>query len=787
MKKNFETKEEHPIRLRYYFLGSLVLWSILIGLSLAWNLRTEKSGILEAVRIEARTAFDKDVVYRRWNASRGGVYAPVTEVTQPNPYLDVLERDITTSLGKELTKINPAYMTRQVHELALKAYGIRGHITSLNPIRPANAPDPWETLALTAFQTGLKEASSVEEIEGNEYMRLMRPLLTEKGCLKCHAAQGYKLGDIRGGISVSIPMAPRIAITQSHILGLCVGHGLLWLAGLVGIGFAFRRLNQQIHKRMGVEEALRESEAQKKAILDGITSNLAFVNENLEVLWANKAAADSINRNADEVVGHKCHELWADPETPCVDCPTVKAFKTQRSEQTIMQTPDGRTWHEKGEPVFDENGKIVGVLEIAHDITEKLNAEEALRASEEKLARAKKMESLGLMAGGIAHDLNNILSGIVSYPELLLMDLPEDSPMWKPIKTIQESGMRAADVVEDLLTIAKGVATSKEVLNLNAVVTEYLNSAEYEKLEKTHSFVNCRTELDPDLLNMSGSPTHIKKILMNLVANASEAIEGSGTVAISTANQYLDEPLKGYEDVRIGEYAVLSVSDDGSGISPEDLERIFEPFYTKKMMGRSGTGLGLAVVWNSMQDHDGYINVKSSDKGTIFELYFPVTRDEVAAEGEEVPLEDYLGHGEKILVVDDEENQREIAGGILTKLGYNAESVSSGEAAIEYVRENPVDLIVLDMVMPQGINGRKTYGEIIKIRPKQKAIIASGYAKTKEVELAQELGAGKYIKKPYTLGKVGLAVKEELEQRVKELEKKSAAQAEGGGVRKSNG
>jgi len=274
---------------------------------------------------------------------------------------------------------------------------------------------------------------------------------------------------------------------------------------------------------------------------------------------------------------------------------------------------------------------------------------------------------------------------------------------------------------------------------------------------------------------------------MNLVMNASEAIEGAGIVTISTENRYLDEPLEGYEDVRIGEYAVLSVSDDGSGISPEDLERIFEPFYTKKMMGRSGTGLGLAVVWNSMQDHDGYINVKSSDKGTIFELYFPVTRDEVAAEGEEVPLEDYLGHGEKILVVDDEENQREIAGGILTKLGYNAESVSSGEAAIEYVRENPVDLIVLDMVMPQGINGRKTYGEIIKIRPKQKAIIASGYAKTKEVELAQELGAGKYIKKPYTLGKVGLAVKEELEQRVKELEKKSAAQAEGGGVRKSNG
>jgi two-component system cell cycle sensor histidine kinase/response regulator CckA len=251
---------------------------------------------------------------------------------------------------------------------------------------------------------------------------------------------------------------------------------------------------------------------------------------------------------------------------------------------------------------------------------------------------------------------------------------------------------------------------------------------------------------------------------MNLITNASEAIEGSGTVAISTLNRYLDEPLKGYEDVRTGEYVMLTISDDGSGVSPGDLESIFEPFYTKKVMGRSGTGLGLAVVWNTVQDHNGYIDVKSSEKGTLFELYFPVTREEVAAEKAEVPLEDYLGHGEKILVVDDEEGQREIACGMLARLGYHAEAVSSGEEAIEYVKTNPVDLILLDMVMPKGINGRETYEKIIKIRPSQRAVIASGYAKKKEVNLAQELGAGKYIKKPYTMTKVGIAVKEELEK-----------------------
>jgi two-component system, cell cycle sensor histidine kinase and response regulator CckA len=415
-------------------------------------------------------------------------------------------------------------------------------------------------------------------------------------------------------------------------------------------------------------------------------------------------------------------------------------------------------------PVAVEDKAHPRHLCMIDDITEQKEAAEERKQLQDKLQRAQKMEAMGLMAGGIAHDLNNILSGIVSYPELLLMDLPKDSPLRKPIKTIQESGMRAADVVEDLLTIARGVASGKEILNLNAMVEEYLDSTEHQKLEKIHPLSAFKTELDSELLNITGSASHVKKVLMNLVTNASEAIEGSGTVTISTANRYLDEPLKGYEDVSPGEYVMLTVSDDGSGISSEDTERIFEPFYTKKVMGRSGTGLGLAVVWNSMQDHKGYINVKSSERGTAFELYFPVTREEVADKKDEVPLENYKGHGEKILVVDDEERQREIAGGILTRLGYIAEAVSSGEEAIEYVKEHPVALIVLDMVMPQGINGRKTYEEIIKIRPGQKAIIASGYAKTKEVDLAQELGAGKYIKKPYILEKIGLAVKEELEK-----------------------
>jgi PAS domain S-box-containing protein len=406
---------------------------------------------------------------------------------------------------------------------------------------------------------------------------------------------------------------------------------------------------------------------------------------------------------------------------------------------------------------------------IIHDISERKRAEEALRDGQEKLARLKKMESLGLLAGGVAHDLNNVLSGIVSYPELLLLELPENSKLRKPIETMQRSGHSAVAIVQDLLTLARGVAIVREPLNLNEMIRNYLNSPGFQNLKQFHPAVTVKTSLDPDLLNIGGSHIHIDKVLMNLVSNASEAIDGSGDVVISTVNRYLDIPLRGYENVRAGEYAVLAVSDDGTGITSDDLERIFEPFYTKKVMGRSGSGLGLAVVWNVVQDHEGYIDVKSTKEGTTFEIYFPTTRQEIPGKEMFRPIEEYRGAGESILVVDDVESQREIACHMLEKLGYQATAVSSGEQAVEYLRERTVDLILLDMIMDPGMSGREAYERIIKIHPNQKAIIASGFAETDDVRAAQKLGAGQYLRKPLTLEKLGLAMKDELEKQANKI------------------
>ncbi|MFO7686414.1 MAG: ATP-binding protein [Desulfobacterales bacterium] len=404
------------------------------------------------------------------------------------------------------------------------------------------------------------------------------------------------------------------------------------------------------------------------------------------------------------------------------------------------------------------------ILAALRDMTQRIREEQALKKSEAQVARLKKMESLGLLAGGVAHDLNNVLSGIVSYPELILLDLPPDSKFRKPLQTIQNSGQRAVAIVQDLLTVARGVAVGKAPLNINDIVREYMNSPEFTKLLEFHPAVSLRENLNDHLLNIKGSAFHIRKTVMNLVSNAAEAMDDGGQIVVSTMNRYLDRPLQGYQDIPEGEYAVLIVEDSGPGISPEDLQRIFEPFFTKKVMGRSGTGLGLTLTWNVVQDHRGYIDVTSDPGGTRFTLYFPITREAMVDKAPAVDPEKLKGNGETILVVDDMESQREISCRMLEKLGYTPTAVAGGEAALDYLKDHCVDLLLLDMIMDPGIDGRETYALIKQIHPQQKAVIVSGFAETDQVAETLRLGAGEFIKKPLILETLGQALKRELKR-----------------------
>lgn len=271
-------------RLKYFSWVLVIFWTGCIVASLLWNFHEEREKVLNLAHHSAQVIFENDVIYRRWVATQGGVYVPVSEHTPPNPHLNIPNRDITTFSGLSLTLVNPAYMTRQVHQMAEGIRGSRGHLTSLKPLRPQNAPDPWETSALRAFELGTKEISTIEKIADEEYMRFMRPFFTEKSCLKCHAAQGYKEGDIRGGISISIPMTPLLAIQQHVLKRISLAHGLLWIIGIAGIVISRRGLEKQILARERIARKLQQMNKTLKQRVEERTGELEKSQQRLQQL-----------------------------------------------------------------------------------------------------------------------------------------------------------------------------------------------------------------------------------------------------------------------------------------------------------------------------------------------------------------------------------------------------------------------------------------------------------------------------------------------------------------------
>jgi two-component system, cell cycle sensor histidine kinase and response regulator CckA len=432
--------------------------------------------------------------------------------------------------------------------------------------------------------------------------------------------------------------------------------------------------------------------------------------------------------------------------------------------ETELITDTGkRLWTEVRGLAPLTDGQRSYVLGTLQDITTRKNAEMERKALEERLNRAEKMEALGMLAGGVAHDLNNVLGILIGYSELLAEEIEPSSPLRPHVEYMKQGGVRAAAIVQDLLTLARRGVQTEEIIDLNSILDSVQESPEFQKIASFHPGVHMNTIQTARLLNIKGSSVHLRKTILNLVSNASEAMPAGGCLTIKTDNQYLEKPVPGYDDIQEGDYVVLSVVDTGEGISESDMKRIFEPFYTKKIMGRSGTGLGLAVVWGTVKDHKGYINVQSEPgKGTTFTLYFPATREEAPREQGSLPKTAYMGNRESILVVDDVQGQRELAARMLSKLNYDVQTVSSGEAAVQFLKMNDVDLVVLDMIMDPGMDGLDTYREILKTHPGQKAIIVSGFSESDRVRQAQTLGAGAYIRKPYMSEILGMAVRKEL-------------------------
>ncbi len=363
-------------------------WTTVVIIFLAGTLRQERQTILEIARTEAHSHIEQIILYRQWNALHNGVYVQVDEHTPPNPYLATLpERDLRTPSGKKLTMINPAYMTRQLYELAQRQNKVEGRIISLKPLRPENTPDFWENKALKALEQGAPEFSTVEHMPDQDYLRLIQPLVVEKACLQCHASQGYKVGDIRGGTSVLVPLAPLQGANRQHVSMIWLSHGFFWLLGLGGIAFASTRLGRSLAKQKRTELDLQEANQTLEALIKSAPLAIVVLDANGSLLLWNPAAERIFGWRASEVVGQPPPFLPDDSPEDFLE------FYRRGLQGEPVQVVGGCR-HRNGmamdisfsmSPLLGPQEELTGVMAVLEDITERQQMEEELFKANEKL------------------------------------------------------------------------------------------------------------------------------------------------------------------------------------------------------------------------------------------------------------------------------------------------------------------------------------------------------------------------------------------------------------------
>lgn len=720
MKRLFE-----KIWTRNYAVFFLTIWTVLVAASVTWNLYQNHRGTIEKARIEARTILQHNLAYRRWNTLHGGVYLRVSDAIQPNPFIIVPERDLETKEGVRLTLINPFLMTKQTYELLRKQSPLAAvnRTVSLNPLNPDNAADDWERKALLLFEEGRTEVSEITEISGRPYMRLLKPYVTETGCLKCHGSQGYRVGDIRGGMSISVPMEPYYDLARPTNVIILLSHLALWLIG-AGTIFLLSRGMKNYQKEI--------TENEKKF---RIVSEFAFDFE----FWTREDGSIAfISPSCERITGYTTGEFIGNPELlyeiihpddremyrgHLVDATTAV---DEDIEFRIITKGGQQRWVSHMCSAIFVDGVFLGRRGSNRDITDR-------KRLEEQLFQSQKMESLGHFACGVAHDFNNLLSAINGCAYLLNESLQKSGDgLTEFTRQILVASKLGKNLTSNLLAFGrKQIANPGHVL-LNTVIgniSDILKTLISEEID-------LKVSLSAEELPVFADHHQIEQVIINLCANAKDAMPHGGQLEIRTSLLVLDRKYPGkYAVIPPATYMVISVRDTGTGIDAEHMDHIFEPFYTTKDKDR-GTGLGLAIVYSIVKQHDGFIDVKSElNAGTSFRVFLPVSEvavgrsatDDGHAESH-LPCRSMREGSGTILVVEDEALLRNFLNTFLQRRGYSVILAEDGEEALRKYAANKkaIDMAILDVVLPKK-NGREVYEEMRSEDPDVRVLFISGY------------------------------------------------------------
>ena len=507
---------------------------------------------------------------------------------------------------------------------------------------------------------------------------------------------------------------------------------------------------QDITEMKETQKSLRESEDMIRNIFETSEEVLFTSNINGEIVDINPAIERVAGYSIDEMIGKSAFIFYEDPYEREELVDELKRNGFLKNKEIHLFAKDGSILYGlvTANPRLDDEGNIIGLMGSIRDITE-------MKKLEYQFMQTQKMDAIGNLAGGIAHNFNNILMGVMGYAEYLLMKRKPDDQDYKALQTIFNATQRAVELTSQLLNIARSGTHIPRKINLNDIVKETLLLLS-GSIDKS---VKIETHFLEEIDQIRGDRGQLEQCLLNLCINAREAMTGGGKIVIETQNVYLDgNYATNHIEAQTGNYVMLSVSDTGSGIPQKIKARIFEPFFTTKS-DKGGTGMGLATLYGIVRNHGGFVNVYSEeDKGTVFKLYFPVS-PEVMGERDE-PTEESgegarLSGSETVLIIDDERYVLDIWSDYLTDNGFRVLTAENGEAGIEIFREHAddIDIIILDYIMPD-ISGRDVLKQLREIRKDVNVLVASGYSKNGQAKEMMDGDADGFIQKPSILSEL---------------------------------